>query len=305
MPNASDVDRVERDLLARSGCLFSGTIGTFDDLFTRLIRNDPGQRPVATDAQRALVVRRALGATSLNGLTRSARTSGFAEALLSTLAELEQGMLDPEDLAGDLAKLYAAYRSELDRLRPGSISAPPAAERRRSDLDAHGEPFLRLRPGPDRRGWSLLGALAGRRSRPLPYEPGQVRVRLAHPHGGGSLRARRRTRRARPSSASTHAPCACAPRRALFQESPPPPRTRRRDGFSGARNAAAGRLVGDELGGLIQWCSPERIFRRPSVESWRAPLETVLGCLEIYYAVERACRQPARSATLLHFLRYA
>ena len=36
VPNASDVDRVERDLLARCGCLFSGTIGTFDDLFRRL-----------------------------------------------------------------------------------------------------------------------------------------------------------------------------------------------------------------------------------------------------------------------------
>ncbi|HEY1513149.1 MAG TPA: hypothetical protein VGF66_05295, partial [Gaiellaceae bacterium] len=31
VPNASDVDRVERDLLARCGCLFSGSIGTFDD----------------------------------------------------------------------------------------------------------------------------------------------------------------------------------------------------------------------------------------------------------------------------------
>src|SRR6266567_1605682 len=28
VPNRSDVDRVERDLLARAGCLFSGTIGT-------------------------------------------------------------------------------------------------------------------------------------------------------------------------------------------------------------------------------------------------------------------------------------
>src|SRR5204863_9569410 len=67
VPNASDVDRVERDLLAGAGCLFSGTIGTFDDLFRRLIRNDPAQRPVATDAQRALVVRRSLAAASLNG----------------------------------------------------------------------------------------------------------------------------------------------------------------------------------------------------------------------------------------------
>src|SRR5579862_3701863 len=68
VPNASDVDRVERDLLARCGCLFSGSIGTFDDLFRRLIRFDPEQRPVATDAQRALIVRRMLHAAPLDGL---------------------------------------------------------------------------------------------------------------------------------------------------------------------------------------------------------------------------------------------
>src|SRR5207248_7030306 len=117
VPNASDVDRLERDLLARAGCLFSGTIGTFDDLFRRLVRNDPEQRPVATDAQRALVVRRALGNARLNGLARSACTNGFAETLLVTLAELEQGLLDPADLSGDLAELYGAYHTELDRLR--------------------------------------------------------------------------------------------------------------------------------------------------------------------------------------------
>jgi len=48
---------------------------------------------------------------------RSARTGGFADTLLSTLGELEQGMLDPGDLAGDLAQLYAGYRAELDRLK--------------------------------------------------------------------------------------------------------------------------------------------------------------------------------------------
>ena len=36
VPNRSDVDRVERDLLARCGCLFAGAIGTFDDLFVRI-----------------------------------------------------------------------------------------------------------------------------------------------------------------------------------------------------------------------------------------------------------------------------
>ena len=62
VPNRSDVDRVERDLLASSGALLGGEIGTFDDLFGRVARADApgGRRAVATDAQRALIVRRVL-----------------------------------------------------------------------------------------------------------------------------------------------------------------------------------------------------------------------------------------------------
>ena len=41
VPNASDVDRVERDLLARCGCLFNGEIVTFDRLFRLLAPQRP------------------------------------------------------------------------------------------------------------------------------------------------------------------------------------------------------------------------------------------------------------------------
>jgi len=36
VPNRSDVDRVERDLLRRRSALFAGSIGTFDDVFARI-----------------------------------------------------------------------------------------------------------------------------------------------------------------------------------------------------------------------------------------------------------------------------
>src|SRR5215208_3768164 len=73
VPNRSDVERVERDLLELQPALFAGSIGTFDDLFTRLAGGGGESRRVATPAQRALVVRRALAGGSLNGLGRSAR----------------------------------------------------------------------------------------------------------------------------------------------------------------------------------------------------------------------------------------
>src|SRR4029450_1536622 len=73
VPNRSDVDRVERELVASCGGLLGGQIGTFDDLFRRLARDGGEHRPVATDAQRGLIVRRALSHARLKGVTRSSR----------------------------------------------------------------------------------------------------------------------------------------------------------------------------------------------------------------------------------------
>ena len=58
VPNRPDVDRIERDLLERSPALLGGSIGTFADLFEQLARSDTSARPVASEAQRALIVRR-------------------------------------------------------------------------------------------------------------------------------------------------------------------------------------------------------------------------------------------------------
>ncbi|MDX6482412.1 MAG: hypothetical protein QOE95_183, partial [Gaiellaceae bacterium] len=113
VPNRADVNRIELELVRRRPALLAGEIGTFDDVFRRIARSSPGARPVATEVQRLFVVRRAIAAASLNGLSRSARFGGFADALLSAIGELESGLLDPGDLDGDLGGLYAAYRTEL------------------------------------------------------------------------------------------------------------------------------------------------------------------------------------------------
>src|SRR5215210_4281749 len=81
VPNRPERERVERDLLARSPALLGGTIGTFDDLFERIARGNGSHRPVATETQRALVLRRALASTPLNGLAASARYGGFSAGL--------------------------------------------------------------------------------------------------------------------------------------------------------------------------------------------------------------------------------
>ena len=81
VPHGSDVERIERELLAKRGALLSGQIGTFDDLFELIARAGGSSRPVATDAQRELVVRTAVAHTSLNGLGASSRFTGFSDAL--------------------------------------------------------------------------------------------------------------------------------------------------------------------------------------------------------------------------------
>ena len=73
--------------------------------------------PVATDAQRALIVRRRVAAASLNGLgALGALRAASPTRSLPALAELESGPLEPGRPRRRPRALYAAYRAELDRL---------------------------------------------------------------------------------------------------------------------------------------------------------------------------------------------
>src|SRR5205823_4478395 len=105
VPNRSDVDRVERELLGRdSGCgaLLGGEIGTFDDLFARIANGNGEHRPVLPESQRALLIRRVVGSVRLRDLGGSARYGGFADALAAAIADLRAGRLlvAPADTGG-------------------------------------------------------------------------------------------------------------------------------------------------------------------------------------------------------------
>jgi hypothetical protein len=182
VPNRSDVQQAERDLIELQPALLGGTIGTFDDVFRAIARSGGQSRPVASDAQQTLIARRAVASVRarMNGLGRSARFSGFADALLGAVSDLEAGLLDPVDLEGDLSALYHAYLVELDRLGlwDRQLLRRHAAERVAGDLAAwHGEPVF-AHGFEDLTGaeWALLEALAGRTevTVSLPYEPGRA-----------------------------------------------------------------------------------------------------------------------------------
>jgi ATP-dependent helicase/nuclease subunit B len=319
VPNRSDVELVERQLLALQPALLAGSIGTFDDLFERIAREGGERRRVATDAQRALVVRRALAGRSLNGLGRSARFGGFADALLAVVGELESGLLDPNDLDGELGGLYAAYRAELDRLDlwDRDLLRRRAAEQIAAELDAwSGEPVFAY-GFEDLTGaeWALLEALSGRSevTVSIPYEPGRAAFEsLRRTMDDLTALADGRIEELAPAFDDVAEPALAHLERALFTEIPPPSHPPI-DGalrfFEGAGTRGALELVGEELLSLIRGgTAPERIaIVCPSLDRWQASLEAALGTLGVPYAVESYARldRTAYGQALLSLLRFA
>jgi ATP-dependent helicase/DNAse subunit B len=318
VPNRSDVDRVERELLASCGALLGGQIGTFDDLFRRVARDGGEHRSVATDAQRALIVRRAVARARLNGWTRSARFSGFADALSATLGELESGLVEPAELEGDLAGLYGEYLAELDRLGlwDRDLHRRAAAQRVGGELGAwDGRPVFAY-GFEDLTGaqWALLEALAGRAevTVSLPYEPGRPAfASLERTAADLSELARPRIEEL-PPRPEVRPPALAHLERGLFSaatsaEAPEIDGTLRF--FEGAGRRGTLERVAEELLALIRaGTRPEEIaLVCPRVERYRAPLETALGSLGVPYAIEGQIRfdQTELGRALLSLLRFA
>jgi PD-(D/E)XK nuclease superfamily protein len=319
VPNRAEVDRVERDLLARSLALLGGQIGTFDDLFERIARGNGDDRRLVTEVERALVVRRALGRVSLNGLGASARFAGFADSLLSAIGELESGLLDPSDLEGDLARLYAAYGAELEQLglTDRDLRREYAVRRVEHELDAwDGRPVLAY-GFEDLTGaqWALLQALAGRTevTVSLPYEPGRpVFDSLRRTAEDLTALAGGRVEELPPAYAEIAHPALVHLERTLFAEgqaAEPPPLEGAVRFLEGAGARGALELVAEEILGLLRdGTAPEDIgVVCPSLERVRAPLETSFGTMGVPYAPEGRVRlaQTTFGHALLAALRFA
>jgi ATP-dependent helicase/nuclease subunit B len=318
VPNRPDVDRVERELLRRTGALLGGSIGTFQDVFEAVARSNGGHRGVIGEHQRSLLVRRIVARTRLGGMRDSARFAGFADGLGATIAELEASLLDPDRLGGELASLYGEYRSELDRLGlwDRELERRYAAERIAGDLAAwDGRPVFAY-GFEDLTGaeWALLQALAGRAevTVSLPYEPGRaVFASLERTADDLAGLADGRIEELPPGSGRHAAPALAHLERALFVPDPlpAPPLAGALRWLEGAGTRGTLEVVGDEVLDLLRTgTAPDEIaVVCPSLERVRAPLEASFGALGIPYELDGTVRlgQTAFGHALLSLLRYA
>ncbi|MFN2471618.1 MAG: PD-(D/E)XK nuclease family protein [Gaiellaceae bacterium] len=317
VPTRSDVARVECELLRDGGCLLGGTIGTFDDLFRRIARGG-GARPVVGDLQRELLLRRATSTASLNGLSASARSPGFVEALGEAIAELQAALIPHEEVGGDLARLYCSYRAELEGFglwdRDGQRLH--AVERLRGDLNAwQGQPVLAYGfEDLTAAEWGLLDALAGRAevTVSLPYEPGRPAfAALASTAEDLSTLAAGRIEELPAAFNEVAHPAIAHLERALFADRPPPapPLEGGVRFFEGAGTRGVLELVGEEILSLVRaGTPPDRMgVVCPSLERVRGPIETAFATLGIPHVVEAPVRlgQTAWGQALLGLLRFA
>ena len=320
VPNRPDVERAERELLARSPALLGGSIGTFDDLFARVRERavSAGTRTLITDAQRSLLLSEVVSGARLNGLGASARFPGFPAALGTALAELESALVDAEELDGDLGVLYRSYRTALDIL---GLSDRDLERRRAAELAARelaawdGTPIFAY-GFEDLTGaqWALLEALAGRADVfvSLPYEPGRAAFASLERTAADLARlSGDRVEELRPQQWYA-SPALAYLERSLFEDpaaddAPP------LDGSIRFLEGAGGRgvieLAGDEVLSLLRSGMPaeEIAIVCPGVARWRAPLETAFGSLGIPYSVEGRLGLPRTpfGQALLGLLRFA
>jgi ATP-dependent helicase/DNAse subunit B len=317
VPNSGDVDRVERQLLARAGALLGGSIVTFDGLFDRIAAGGVEGRPLGR-AERSLLVRRVIAGAELGGFSESAARGGFAESLLQAFDELEAGLLEPDAVAGELGSLWAAYRAELQALGRSNrgMRRRAAVERLRSDLAAWtGAPVFAY-GFEDLTGaeWALLEALSARTdvTVSLPYEPGRAAfLSLQRTAEDLARLAAGASEELEPRYSAIAPPALAHLERKLFEDEPgtgPKIETAIRF-FEGAGGRGTLELVGEELLELVRaGTAPDQIgIVVPSVDRVRGLLDTVLGQFGIPYSVDGEVRitQTPLGQALAALLRFA
>jgi ATP-dependent helicase/nuclease subunit B len=298
VPTRGDVDRVERELARRLGALLTGRVGTFDSLFEHLARSGDGGRRVIGDAERAILVRRAVAAVPV--LAGSGGFPGVADALATAIGEVEANLVDHDTLDLELASLARAYGVELESVGAWDRAAlrRRALERLTGELGAwNGAPVLAYGfEDLTAAEWRLLEALAARGDVhvSLPYEPARpvfaslqrTATDLSALAGSNIVELVPAADRFLPGPLS-HL------ERELFQDAPV---RERLDGtvlfLEGAGRRGTLELVAEHVLELIAGGTPPHEIGvvSPSLDRLRVSLETAFGSLGVPFAVEARSR---------------
>ncbi len=119
VPTAADARVYEREL-AGSGAMLGGAVLTFAGLAREIAHRAGYAGRRLSSLQRERVLARAVSATPLSVLARSASAPGFAGAFGELVSELERSLVSGPRFAaaagGELGSLYLAYVRELERL---------------------------------------------------------------------------------------------------------------------------------------------------------------------------------------------
>lgn len=306
VPNRSDVERMEVELVERHGVLLAGTIATFDAIFETLAYGDGEGRRVLGETERAVLVRRVAEATG----SGPARFAGYPEAVGRALAEIDGGLLEPDDLPDPLGALAGSYRAELDRLSAWDRGAlrRRAIERLTGELEAWDARPVFAYGFEDLTGaeWRLLEALAARTDVlvSLPYEPGRaVYASLRRTADDLAALAAGDVQELPPRAGDFLPPALAHVERALFAEDREQVPL---DGsirfLEGAGVRATLELVAEQVLGLVRTGTPPEEIGVvcPSVDAVRLALASAFGALGVPVAFEG--RSPLRATPFGHAL---
>ena len=197
VPTFADVERYRAEL-ASGGCVFGAQIVRFGWLVEEIARRTAVHGQPLPGLARERVAAAAVGATPLSALAGSARTAGFARALLRLVDELEEQRVTPQRFtqalrawaasddgrrayADEVAGLYAAYRRKLDRLgrRDEPLHAAAALDAARENPSAWGATPVFVYGFDDltalqRDAVETLAATGAQVTLSLAYEPGRM-----------------------------------------------------------------------------------------------------------------------------------
>jgi ATP-dependent helicase/DNAse subunit B len=328
VPTRPDVELAERDLLARRSAVLGGMIGTFEDLFERVLERCGEPSAALATLPRRLVLEQVVREAGLDQLAAPSRFAGFVDGLgrmFNDLAGSAPPQLLERRLAAfaepgrrlELAVLHGAFRARLAELgiRDRAGGHGRAAELLETRLEAWDDSPVFAYGFEDMSGVQLaaLRALAARCPVmvSLPYEPGRPALAAVRP-AVAALTDGPHELVELPPADHVDSPTLRHLERTLFDErdAPPPPE---RDGAIVLLEACGVRGVADQvafeaLGLIRRGVAAEQIaVLAADTGRWRLALESAFAALGVPVDVDAqvGLGETAFGQALLGLLRFA